>query len=107
MVITNCSYHITHEHLERSTEIIMKVGLGSEIYRRCYTDRKKRTCIRVLTSTGVMLCLAPQDEKLITMFIPTVGQVHELYQKRACPDTIYSVIRKNQKRYKHLQYKIE
>lgn len=102
-MLKNLSYHMTKDHLDRSTEILMTIGLGKEIYRRRWVDQYGRDVVRALTSTGIMICYAPNG-MVITMFVPTVKQIHQLYRKNHCPEYIYKVIKKNQIRFKHLQY---
>lgn len=104
MKLTNCSKHICQDHVERTAEILMTVGLGKEVYRRRYVDRWGRDSIRALTNTGIMICYAPDTELVITLFIATAKQVRELYQMSHCPDYIYSTIKRNEKRFKHLIY---
>ena len=108
MMLTNCSKHLVNDHLERTAEILLSVGLGNEIYRRRYVDAHGRDAIRALTDTGIMICYATDKKDfVITLFIATAKQVRELYQTRNCPDFIYSVIKKNEKRFKHLMYSEE
>ena len=109
MMLTNCSKHLVNDHLERTAEILLSVGLGEEIYRRRYVDAQGRDAVRALTSTGIMVCYAADREEdfVITLFVATAKQVKELYQKKNCPDFIYSVIKKNEKRFKHLMYSEE
>lgn len=104
MKLTKLSYHMTADHIERTTEILMTVGLGDEIFRRRWTDKWGRDCIRSITTTGVMICYAPEDETVITVFVPTLKQVRQLFRTNHCPEYLFNVCEKNQRRFKHLQY---
>lgn len=102
MVITNCSRHVSTDRLDRSVEILTVVGLGHEVFRRTFADHNNRYCTRALTSTGVMLCYNADTGKLITMFMPCMRAVKELYGRNPIPSNVRNLTKRNSQRYKYL-----
>lgn len=96
------SYHIAADRMERAVTILERLGLGEEVRTVSWTDTSGRSCLRTLTSTGVILCKNPETLVVTTLFVATPGQVKRMYFGASCPSYIMNVVRKNQIRFKDI-----
>ena len=92
----NCSYHITNDRLDRINYIIENIGFGEVIAEREWVDTKGSHCVRQLTSTGVMIVLDANKEKVVTMFVATVMQIKSMYFGKIS-NWLYRLAIKNEK----------
>ena len=92
----NCSYHITNDRLDRINYIIENIGFGVVIAEREWIDTKGSRCVRQLTSTGVMIVLDDNKEKVVTMFVATVMQIKSMYFGKIA-NWLYRLAIKNEK----------
>ena len=102
MTAQRISFHIAEDRLERATIILERIGLGEELYTRSWIDSTGRECLRTLTTTGVILCKNKETRMVTTLFVATPRQVQKLYGQNHCPDYIYSIVKKNQVRFKDI-----
>ena len=114
MMLTNCSKHLVNDHLERTAEILLSVGLGNEIYRRRYVDAHGRDAIRALTDTGIMICYATDKKDfVITWAMPepyvwdddSTITARELTEALAAREITLAEIKKRNDEYKASQGK--
>lgn len=92
----NCSNHLVRDRMKRVEFIIENIGFGDIIAERDWVDTAGKSCIRQLTTTGVIIVLNPSDRKVITMWTASVLQVKAMYHGRI-PNWMYRVVTKNEK----------
>lgn len=96
MIAANLSIHCRVDRPERIAYIATTIGYGNIIKKKPYRN-SEGICVRCLTDTGVIICMTPNESKVITMFIATTHQVVAMYDGKHAPDWIYSRARKNRK----------
>ena len=89
------SYHLLYERTERVEKIINTIGIGEEVISVLWTDTTNRTCRRILTSTGVILCQNVRTGMVTTMFAATLGQMRRIYNTKYIPKEMYEVFDRN------------
>lgn len=95
------SKHLTNDRKARTDFIKNTVGIGHIIKERIVEKygRLQRSCV---TDTGVMVIKSYDEEKVITMWIATLGQIAQVYVDEVIPDELKMKARDNSI-YQHAQ----
>lgn len=98
------TYHARVERVERIEAIAQTIGITKPVLEYIdYQDQKRYQ----LTSTGIILVLALEEDRLITAFMSTYDQASKLYhlvgKKRISPK-VEKKIQKNIEKYSYLLY---
>lgn len=89
--------HAIDDRIDRMVYITQTIGFGEKIvcegYRR---DKGTRQCI---TENGILIVKMPNEEKMVTAYIPTLEQASMIYKSVGLrmPGWIVRKIKKNQK----------
>ena len=96
------TYHARVERVERIEAISQTIGITKPALE--YIDRRDNKRYQ-LTTTGIILVLALDEEKLITAFMANIDQVRKLYHlcgKKQISPKIYKKVQKNLEKYSYL-----
>lgn len=98
------TYHARVERVERIEAIAQTIGITKPTLE--YIDRRDNKRYQ-LTTTGIILVLALDEDKLITAFMANIDQVNKLYHlcgKKQVSPKIYKKVKKNLEKYSYLLY---
>lgn len=99
MMRVTLTKHMEQDRLDRYARIATEVGFGRTVMTIREEDRREwREAVTLyLTSTGVMI-IRNQQEEIITMYCPTVGQVKRHFRIERLPQFLFNVISDNYRR---------
>lgn len=93
------SKHALTDREDRIIWIATEVGFGEVVDTVIIEDEERGRRRACLTSTGVVIIKAVEEEFVITMFCPTVHQLVRWYgDKNVVPARLLNVCKRNEKR---------
>ena len=98
------TYHARVERAKRVEAIAQTIGITRPILE--YVDEADSKRYQ-LTTKGIVLVLALNEDRLITAFMANIDQVSKLYHlcgKKQINPKIYKVVQKNLEKYSYLLY---
>ena len=98
------TYHARVERAKRVKAIAQTIGITRPILE--YIDEADHKRYQ-LTTKGIVLVLALNEDRLITAFMANINQVSKFYHlcgKKQVSPKIYKVVQKNLEKYSYLLY---
>lgn len=84
------TYHVQEDRIERMTAIATTVGFGKPIIQKIHNGARKQ-----LTTTGIILVKAPDEEVLITLYAGSYQQIARMMNGRVTKE-MKKIIQRNQ-----------
>ena len=78
--INNLSYHVRADRKERLAQI-KSIGIGFSIAEK-EEDKNGRKVIKTLTSTGIIVIRAAENNMIITMYLAEFDQAEKFFRKQ-------------------------
>lgn len=98
---TKMTFHARVERLDRLVACVEHLGIGEVVLEAVHNDVRFR-----LTSTGLCLLYATEEETLITGYMCPVSRCIAMYNScgyERVPDGIFKTVTRNNKKYSFLQ----
>lgn len=89
--------HAKEDRIERMLYITQTIGFGERIV--CEGSRRDKGTRQCITETGILIVKMPEEETMVTAYIPTLEQAGMIYKSAGLhmPNWMAQKIKKNQK----------